>query len=210
VQPLLRGRFEGGQWLPALVWRFAEPRMAVSTAALGGGIGLRHWILNMTVPHSYDRDDPAAHLAEVAAELGLVGSGVGLMTAVDVTRRQVATDGGVDVAATVGIGAPTWAAAPAGADPLRIRPGTVNIVASVPGRLGDGALVNLVSTAVEARAQAMIEMGFDGTGTPSDAVCVTCPVEGDPWEYGGTRSYWGSRLARAVHQAVSGRTLIDR
>jgi adenosylcobinamide hydrolase len=210
VQPLLTGRSEDGEWLPALVWRFDAPTMAVSTAVLGGGIGLRNWILNMTVPRSYDRDDPAAHLAEVAADLGLVGPGIGLMTAVDVTRRQVAADGGVLVAATVGIGAPTWAAAPAGADPLRPRPGTVNIVASVPGPLCHGALVNLVSTAVEARAQAMIEMGFPGTGTPSDAVCVTCPAEGDRWEYGGTRSYWGSRLARAVHKAVCGRTVIDR
>jgi adenosylcobinamide hydrolase len=202
VQPVLTGRTEGGQWLPALVWRFDGPRMAVSTAALGGGIGLRRWVLNMTVPASYDRRDPDAHLAGVAADLGLVGPGIGLMTAVDVTRLQVATDGGVEVAATVGMATPAWAAAPAGVDPLGAGPGTVNIVASVPGRLGDGALVNLVSTAVEARAQAMVELGLAGTGTPSDAVCVTCPAEGDRWEYGGTRSYWGSRLARAVHRAV--------
>jgi hypothetical protein len=34
-------------------------------------------------------------------------------------------------------------------------------------------------------------------------VCIACPAEGRLHAFGGPRSVWGSRLARAVHGAVS-------
>jgi adenosylcobinamide amidohydrolase len=199
-----------------LVWRLDRPRLAISSAVLGGGLGPRSWVINMTVPFDYHRPDPAAHLAEVAAELGLSGAGVGLMTAVDVAERVTAADGGVEVTATVGLGCPTWAAAPdghlrheprsraVGSGPAAPPPGTVNIVAHLPVRLCDAALVNAVATATEAKAQALWDLGVDATGTASDAICILCPLsEGAAEPYGGPRSTWGARLARAVHAAVS-------
>ena len=39
------------------------------------------------------------------------------------------------------------------------------------------------------------------TGTATDAVCIACPDEGAPHAFGGPRSLWGARLARAVHAA---------
>ncbi len=72
----------------------------------------------------------------------------------------------------------------------------------MPERLGDAALVNAVATATEAKAQAIWELGLPATGTPTDAVTVLCPADGDPAPYGGPRSAWGAPLARAVHAAV--------
>ncbi len=86
----------------------------IASGVVGGGIGEREWVLNAQVPAEYDRVDPAAHIAELAAGLGLAGPGVGLLTAasvIDVVERE---DEGVRVAATVGLRVPTWAAAPAG------------------------------------------------------------------------------------------------
>lgn len=188
-----------------LLWRPERPWLAVSSAALGGGLGLRGWVLNMTVPFGYDRTDPDVHLAGTATGLGLTGPGVGLMTAVDVSRRVTVSDGGVEVTATVGLREPEWAAAPdrrpAGGLPGTAA-GTVNIVAHVPVRLAAGALVNTVLTAAEAKAQALFDLGLSGTGTATDAVCVLCPADGPAEPYGGPRSTWGARLARAVHAAV--------
>ena len=149
---------------------------------------------------SYGRRDPDAHLAEVARGLGLDGPGVGLMTGVDVADRSSATDAGVVVVATVGLGSPTWAAAPDG-DHRRL-PGTINIVGYVPAALGQAAQVNAALTATEAKAQALWALGVEATGTASDALCVLCPAAGDGETYGGPRSTWGARLARAVHRAV--------
>ncbi len=82
--------------------------------------------------------------------------------------------------------------------------GTINLVVLLPERLSDAALVNAVATATEAKSQALFEAGVAGTGTATDAVCIACPDEGPPHAFGGPRSVWGARLARAVHGAVLG------
>ena len=151
--------------MPVLLWHFPEPRLCISSGPLGGGIGLRDWVLNATVPLDYDRTDPDRHLTEIGSALDLAGSGCGLLTAVDVTRHHLAADGGVHAAATVGLSSPAWAAAPDGhfrrespsGDEYRV--GTINIVVAVPVRLSDAALVNAVATATEAKAQALHETG---------------------------------------------------
>ncbi len=199
--PVLTHRAEGGLDLPLLVWRLPEPVLAISSAVLGGGIGPCGWLINATVPMSYDRDDPADHLAALAAGLGLNGRGVGLLTGVDVTEVVSAADGGVQVWATVGLGFPEQAAAPVSAVEAP-HAGTVNIVAWVPARLSPGALVNAVATVTEAKTQAIRDRGLDATGTATDAVCVLCPADGPVEAYAGPRSRWGARLARAGHAAV--------
>jgi len=205
VDSVLTYRRDSGGELPVLVWRPGYPMMSISSAAHGGGLGPRHWVINVTVPADYDRPDPDAHLAEISAGLGLAGAGVGLLTAVDVALRVTAVDHGVRVTATVGLGHPTWAAAPDG--DLRTEPrsgtvGTINVVGWLPARLGDAALVNAVATVAEAKAQALGDLRLASTGTASDATCLLCPVDGDAEPYGGPRSTWGARLARATHRAV--------
>ncbi|OLB79069.1 MAG: hypothetical protein AUI14_11380 [Actinobacteria bacterium 13_2_20CM_2_71_6] len=158
VSPERTHRHEDGVDLPVLVWRLAEPELVISSAALGGGIGTRHWVVNATVPLSYARTDPAAHLAEIARGLGLAGPGTGLLTGVDVGRVVTVVDGGVTVSATVGLGDPIWAAA--------------------------------------------ADLGIPGTGTCTDATVVSCPPQGPVEGYGGPRSTWGARLARAAYEAI--------
>lgn len=183
-----------------LVWRLPGPLLAISSAPLGGGIGPRAWVVNATVDLAYRRDDPDVHLASLADDLGLTGVGVGLLTAVDVAEVIRTVDEGVVVWSTVGLGTPLPAAAPAS---LTVdAPGTVNVVAYVPARLGDAALVNAVATVTEAKAQALTDLGIAATGTATDAVTVLCPPTGPGEAYGGPRSRWGSRLARAVHEGV--------
>ncbi len=185
-----------------LVWRLPEPLLAISSGPHGGGLGVRHWALNATVPKDYARPDPDAHVAEIAADLGLRGPGTGLLTAVDVRDAVVVADGGVRSWVTTGIGAhPTWAAGPPAEDHLP-SVGTINAVCSLPVRLADAALVNAVATVAEAKAQALGEAGVPGTGTVTDAVVLLCPADGPVEPYGGPRSVIGSALARTVHRAV--------
>lgn len=165
VHPRLTARVERARSLPVLVWQFAEPRLCISSGPLGGGIGVRGWVVNATVPLDYDRTDPDRHLIEIAAGFELIGTGCGLLTAVDVSRYHVAADTGVVAAATVGLSHPTWAAAPdrhfrgelpsgagtagfADFQTVEYRPliagdehrvGTINIVVAVPVRLSEAA-----------------------------------------------------------------------
>jgi adenosylcobinamide hydrolase len=193
-------RRDGPDRLPALVWAWPEPMWAIASGPLGGGIGIRHWVVNAQVPHRYARGDPDVHLTELAAGFALPGPGVGMLTAADVTAAAAAHDGGVEVVATVGLGYPILAAAPP--EPTAAPSGTINIVAVLPERLCDAALVNAVITVTEAKTQALFEAGFDATGTATDAVCILAPATGPQAAFGGPRSPIGSRLARAVHAAV--------
>ncbi|MDA3631165.1 adenosylcobinamide amidohydrolase [Saccharopolyspora oryzae] len=186
---------------PVLVWRCARPWLAISSAPRGGGIGLRNWVLNATVVTDYAHPDPTAHAGEMAAELGLPGDGIGLMTAVDVRHEVTAVDGGVQASVTTGANAPVWAAAPEEARTWK--PGTINAVCWSPVRLTEAALVNAVATVAEAKAQALVESGVAGTGTVTDATAILCPRDGEPELYGGPRSRIGASLARAVHAAVT-------
>ncbi len=194
----------GGQEHPVIVWRPDSPFLAVATTALGGGVGERAWVLSATVDSNYAHPHPPDHLRELAAQQSLRGDGIGFLTAVDVRESVWTTDGGVEVLATVGLGWPTWAASPDEQAAPGERPavGTINLVAWVPVRLGGAAIVNAVATVTEAKVQALAELAVPGTGTASDAVAICCPLDGPDEAYGGPRSTWGARLARATHAAV--------
>lgn len=220
--PALRVYAEAGRDWPALIWRAPPGWRGISSAVLGGGIGpITGWV-NAMVHRDYCEPDPVAHMARLAQGFGLGAGGVvGMLTAADVRRRQFAEDDAVRVTATVGLGVPTLAAAPDGDPGLATRRsavGTINILIIVPVPLSDAALVNTVITVTEAKTQALADAGYRATGTASDAVCVACPTPrgkigttaagtmiapGPGFEaYGGPRSPWGARVARAVHHAV--------
>ena len=188
---------------PFVLWRLDGPHPMLSTAPLGGGWGRRSWILNAQVELDYARTDPDAHAAEIAAGAGAVGPGVGMLTAADLTPGY-AEDDGVRAWATVGVTSPTWAADVDDAISAWV-PGTINLVVSVPHALTDAAMVNAVTTATEAKVQALAEAGVPGTGTASDAVCLVCAPDGPADEFGGPRSTGGARGGRAVHAAVGER-----
>ncbi|MFC5143496.1 adenosylcobinamide amidohydrolase [Streptomyces aureoversilis] len=198
-------RVEDGEELHALLWEAGAGWRMVSSAVLGGGIGERAWLLNAQVSHGYRRTDPERHLAALARDAGANGTGVGLMTAADVSQHVCSHDGGVDAVVTAGVEVRGWAASPAQGAPGPTEPGTINIIAAVPVVLSDAALVNAVATATEAKVQALLDAGYDCSGTPTDAVCIAArtPRPGEESHaFAGPRSVWGARLARAVHRAV--------
>lgn len=211
---LVEREADGRRW-PVLLWAPGPGWRMVSTAVVGGGVGPRSWWLNAKVAMDYHHPDPAAHVREIAAAVGAApggqgsaAGGVGMLTAADVTRWTCAQEQGVTAVATVGLGLPVWAAA----DDATVsrETGTINILVRLPVALSDAALVNAVVTATEAKTQALLEAGVPGSGTSSDAVCVACPEPApDPGsdegveQYGGPRSLWGLRVARAVHRAVA-------
>ncbi|HEV2933667.1 MAG TPA: adenosylcobinamide amidohydrolase [Streptosporangiaceae bacterium] len=210
----LSWRVEDGVRLPMALWYPGPGYRMISSGVLGGGLGPREWVLNAQVATWYGRTDPAAHLRDLAAGLGLAGPGIGLLTAAQVTDLVQREDRGVHAAATVGLRVPTWAAARPGVQDRELaptdhdgpaRPGTINVIVSVPVPLAEAAFVNAVVTATEAKAQAVLDAGFAGTGTATDAICIAAPAgpDGAPAEeFTGPRSPWGARIARAVHAAV--------
>lgn len=201
IAPELVASHHRAAGLPLLVWRFDQPMTVASTAPAGGGIGRRRWMINAQVPPDYRRRDPERHVGELASALGLSGPGVGMLTAVDIASVVRVVDTGVSVETTVGVSHPVWAAStePIGEEP---RAGTINIVAFVPTAFSEAAMLNALCTITEAKSQALLLAGIEGTGTASDAVTLVCSPRGAVEPFGGPRSRWGAPLARAVCAAV--------
>lgn len=184
-------------------WRWQQPVRIASTALFGGGIGDRQWIANITVNRDYTDRDPADHAATIAHCFGAPDHGVMMMTALDVRRSLCTRSDGIEVQGSVAVGAVCWAA-DADSAGSHWRPGTVNLIAWIPEPLADSALLNVMTTVAEAKSQAFRDLGIAGTSTPSDAIAIACPigVAGEHGRYGGPRSHWGSRVARAAHRLV--------
>jgi adenosylcobinamide amidohydrolase len=100
---------QDGELLPVALWCPGPGYRMISSGLTGGGIGPREWVLNAQVPAGYSRMDPAVHIAELAADFGLKGEGVGLLTAAKVAEVVQCDEEGVRAAATVGLRVPTWA-----------------------------------------------------------------------------------------------------
>lgn len=192
-----------GTAFPVLVWRFAMPTLAISSAPVGGGIGTRSWVVNAQVPRGYTRTDLSTHVGEIAAANSCAGNGVGMLTAASVDGVKSASEASVEAWATVGVRLVTWAS-DADDRAFEWTPGTINVVASLPVRCTEAALVNAVMTATEAKTQALFERQIPGTGTASDAVSIVCPASGAAEPFAGPRSTLGAALARVVHAAVAG------
>ncbi len=185
----------------ALVWQWATPTTALSSAAVGGGFQQPDWLVNIGVPLDYGRTDLPEHAAEIATSLELAGTGIGLFTAADISQVRRGQCDGVVVDATVGITKPTWAADPSGGY-TAWRPGTINIIIQLPVGLDDGAAVNAVITATEAKTQALQDGDVPGTGTASDAVVIVWPTNAPAERFAGPRARWGARIAQATHVAI--------
>jgi adenosylcobinamide amidohydrolase len=154
--------------------------------------------------------DPAGLLAARLAAAG-VPDAVGLLTSTDVgafvdVERSV---GGVSVrtVATIGLdnarrAGDEWDVAP----PAH---GTINLLvrASIP--LTDGALVEMLAVACEARAMAVLEGGVasrksgrPATGTGTDCTVVAAPCGAALTEYAGKHTALGHLVGMTVAEAV--------
>ena len=199
---------------PVLVADFGAPRRVLSSAVLGGGMGEARGWLNATVGRDYARVDPDVDLAERAAALGLAGPIVGMLTAVDVRRREQAARGCATAVATVGVG---HALAAAGSRPRVVESaGTINLLVVVDATLDDAALAGAAQTAIEAKTQALAAAGIPAanapgaaTGTATDAFCIAAlPGGGVP--FAGPVTPVGADIGLAVYNAVLAGALADR
>jgi iron complex transport system ATP-binding protein len=196
-----------------------RPLRVLGSAVVGGGCGVAREILNLHVDDRYDGERPDEDLAAVAAELGIRGPFVGLMTAAYTQFARCAVErlGDLAVAAVVSVGlsntssagvTPPIEAGPAGGGAAP-GPGTINIVLLVDGALTPAAMVNAVITATEAKTMTLIEWDVrtpqddPASGTSTDTVVVACTGRGEELGYAGPATPVGWLAARAVRAAMT-------
>jgi iron complex transport system ATP-binding protein len=193
----------------ALVLLSRRPLHTLSSAVVGGGFNRISTIINRHVDKNYNVQDAAGDLTAFARRHGIIGSFVGLMTAVYLDDARAATcvadDLTVATVATVGLGNRTAAGT---SEPIPLTPGTINLIVLIDGQLTEAAMVNAVIAATEAKSGVLrdrmirTDAGCIATGTSTDAVVIACTGRGRVRPYGGPATPAGWCIARSVRQAM--------
>lgn len=180
----------------------------VSSAPVGGGVGQVRSIVNLHVPKNFPCDNPDGELLTFVQRRRIRAPYLGLMTSAWTENAEV-SEGSADgtqvlAVVTVGLGNPEHA----GESPRAVwQASTINTIVVVDAAAERSALVNLVITATEAKATALLDAGVQclnsrpASGTSTDAVVVAATGGGPRHRFGGPVSALGWVVARAVRTA---------
>ncbi|NJN70474.1 MAG: adenosylcobinamide amidohydrolase [Nitrospira sp.] len=208
---------------PTLVIRLGGRKRVLSSAPLGGGVGLASNIVNHQVETNGSikayYPTPARYLRRLALRLRLNGKTIGLMTAVPMTQlvtARVAAEGvWVECFGTVGVTnavrAGEWPSQRSHHDKLG-KPGTINLILVTNGSLSHAAMVGVVQVATEAKTGVLRDHavpschdGSAATGTGTDAVVIACQRrgQGPSHIYSGTHTIIGALVGRVVTDCMT-------
>jgi adenosylcobinamide hydrolase len=223
--------FQNGSWL--LTWEQTPERVMVaserpltvlSSAVYGGEKKTALRLINRHVPLSYAASDPEGEIAGWLLRSNLdPEESVVLLTAADIDRGclrvieektfrlAVFATAGVSNAARAGEAYPVfW-------HHSDLRPGTINLMIVIDGKMTAAAMINAVMTATEAKAAVLQDLhvkdahGKQATGTTTDAVIIAATqmeLAGYTHVYAGVTTPLGNAIGQAVsasvRQAVAG------
>ncbi|MBE8538919.1 adenosylcobinamide amidohydrolase [Geoglobus acetivorans] len=166
-----------------------EGKFDAISSGLKGGWKEVGSIFNHTVSDDFCDSDPIHYLETVAERLGLKNY-FGLLTSVPMDKLAIVKKDEVTAFVTAGVKNPNEVI------------GTINIILIIDAGPSDGAMVNAIITATEAKSHTLLEMGYSFTGTNTDAV-VVARTGGRYYEYAGPASDLGSKIWYCVKRGVS-------
>ncbi|WP_240377699.1 heme ABC transporter ATP-binding protein [Bacillus piscicola] len=187
----------------------------LSSAVIGAGFGWHRHFVNRHVDKNYNEDNPESEYMMFLQSLQIDSQDTtGMMTAASLADgakvRVQDEDGDVFVYATAGTAnaVDVSKAYEKHSQPVTI--GTINIWIFIDGTLTEAAYTQVMMTATEAKAKALLDKdildpdtGTPATGTSTDSMCVAATQQGDTYHYGGTISVLGKKIGKAVYEAVA-------
>jgi adenosylcobinamide hydrolase len=145
---------------------FVRGSFRAASTGIDGGIRSVSTLLNHTLAPDSEALDAAKELEIVAAGAGIGGDYFGLLTTVPASRACVLQYDFITVFITAGIRRE---------EPGRA--GSVGIIVTCSEGMSDGALLETIMVATEAKAEAMLALGLPISGTPADTVMAACEGE---------------------------------
>lgn len=194
---------------PFLTARFSAPQRTLGWSMSRPGFALAReivWVEVRNADLSLDVD-PDAFLRAKLASAGCPEA-LAFMTSRDISNHHVRLSHAEDVRAacltTIGLSNGERVGA---RQRDRVFPGTINTLVHVSRPLSDGAFVEALSIAVQARTAAILETrpAQDEkpiTGTGTDCVIIAAPCSGPPLRYAGLHTAVGEALGHAVYEAT--------
>ncbi len=209
---------EEGEYEGTAIIHLTERMEVFSSAPLNGGETVTDTIFIMQVPHDFSCPDYLSVLKEKVKQYNLPEDSVGFMTAAEVRyvfNHATETVEGTEVftAATAGVTncvcagdlLTDWEKKSERSAEIykKLIAGTINIVTVVPMPITVAGKVNLLAPIIEAKTLAMRDIGYEETGTTSDALAVVSPIGDDRVPFAGTGTPLGIAAARTVRKAVA-------
>jgi adenosylcobinamide hydrolase len=161
-----------------------------ASTGINGGIRSVSTLLNHTLGQDCDTASAEKVLEIVAAGAGIGGDYFGLLTTVPASQACVLQYDFITVFITAGIRRE---------EPGRA--GSINIIVTSSEGMSDGALLETVMVATEAKAEALLALGLPLTGTPADTVMAGCEGE-ERHESAGRMTEAGQRVREAVLHGI--------
>jgi adenosylcobinamide hydrolase len=165
---------------------FIRGSFRAASTGVNGGIRSVSTLLNHTLRPDSDAANAEKVLEIAAAGAGIGGDYFGLLTTVPASQACVLQYDFITLFITAGIRRE---------EPGRA--GSVSIIVTSSEGMSDGALLETLMVATEAKAEALLALDLPLTGTPADTVMAACE--------GGERHYSAGRLTDAgkrVREAV--------
>ncbi len=195
--PFLTARFAGPQ--RTLGWSLLHPGFAVATDVVW--VEVRNSDLGLST-------DPLAVLKARLAEAGLPQA-LPFMTSRDIRQHHLCQRRveGVTAACLTTVGLSNGERVGSRKGHGLPHAGTINTLVHVSVPLNDGAMVEALSIAAEARTAAILDSwrtarGPAVTGTGTDCIVVASPCQGEPLAFAGLHTAVGEAIGGAVYDAT--------
>ena len=169
---------------------FVRGSFRAASTGVNGGIRSVSTLLNHTLRPDSDAANAEKELEITTAGAGVGGDYFGLLTTVPASQACVLQYDFITVFITAGIRRE---------EPGRA--GSVNIIVTSSEGMSDGALLETIMVATEAKSEALLALDLPLTGTPADTVMAAC--EGEERHYSAGRlTEAGKRVREAVLHGI--------
>lgn len=79
---------------------------------------------------------------------------------------------------------------------------TINIILFLEAKLSKSGMLNAIITATEAKSKALFKLGYDFTGTNTDAIIILSTIDGDYEKFTGPATNLGKKIWQVVFEGV--------
>lgn len=193
--------------------QFDKPLRTISNAVVGEGIQWLKHFFNFHVHKDYCGDDPQTDIRQWIEQLDIpCEQSAGMMTAVKLKTMALVTKQAGDIqliaVVTAGMGNAVDITGDALPDNVR-KIGTINSMVFIDAHLTDGALINALMSATEAKTKALSDYKVKdsqsntiATGTSTDSLLIAATQQGEPTPYAGSGTVIGKAVGHIIYQAT--------
>lgn len=191
----------------------ARPLRVISNGVIGEGLEWAQHFCNFHVEQDYVCSNPREDVRRWLREANIPAEHtVSMMTAIDLEDAAL-VEGQQDnisflVLATAGVGHAVDIVHHSSVFDQR-HVGTINTMVFIDAHLTDGALVNALMSATEAKVKTLADLNILdretetlATGTPTDSLLIAATQSGTPTPYAGSKTTIGKGIGRYVSQAI--------